>query len=750
MNRQLSMPHLFFVLIILFFSQALYSQIRVVDINTKLPVPAVKATGRQIETTLSDLHGVIQIKRPLGDTVYISHPGYQSRQIIFDKNIGFLTIELIPDVVNLKETVVSAGKLNQTLNQTPARIDLIQLQDASTLLDITGNSLLMSVPGLTLQEGTHTTSRITIRGIGSRNPYGTNRIKAYLGAIPITSGEGTTALEDISPTSLGRIEVIKGPSHLYGAGIGGVILLHPSYPQHQGTSVEIAQAFGSFASLNTSAGVAHKTKAWSLNSHLTQTSSDGFRENNQFKRKNALLTANWFGKKHQLQILFNYSTVFGQIPSSLNFSDFTENPQQAAPNWLAVKGHEDYYKLSGGLTLTSDISNKLQNSLTLYNHLSNHYESRPFNILDDQSAISGFREFLNYTMGPVKFILGIELMHERFKWKTFETNNGLKVDMINNFIEDRFQNDNLLAINYDLNAQISLSGSLTISHFSYDLGVPGSQEEGLQTFNSKVILSPRIAINYIPPGSFRIFGSYAEGYAPASVEESLLPEGIVNPDLSPETSKSFELGADFSRLNDRLHLSTSLYHMQVENMLVNKRLSEDMFMAVNAGKTILQGLELSSRYHFLKSKKHALRAELFFLISDNRFTDFTDDGVDYSGKKLPAIPSYTASTNLLYTFSGTWTLKGTFQQRGKQFLNDSNELSYNGFPLADLETSYSKAMGKLVQLVIYGKIRNLSNQHYASMLIPNATAFGTAEPRYYYPGSPRSAQLGLRIKWTHD
>jgi iron complex outermembrane receptor protein len=56
---------------------------------------------------------------------------------------------------------------------------------------------LNQVPGLFTQSGNTNTNRITIRGVGSRNPYGTSRIKAYYNDIPLTNGEGNTEIEDI-------------------------------------------------------------------------------------------------------------------------------------------------------------------------------------------------------------------------------------------------------------------------------------------------------------------------------------------------------------------------------------------------------------------------------------------------------------------------------------------------------------------------------------------------------------------------
>ena len=84
--------------------------------------------------------------------------------------------------------------------------------------------VLNSVPGVYMQSGALNTNRITIRGIGSRTPFGTDKIKAYLDEIPLSTGEGETTIEDIDFATLGGIEVYRGPvSTAYGAGLGGAI-----------------------------------------------------------------------------------------------------------------------------------------------------------------------------------------------------------------------------------------------------------------------------------------------------------------------------------------------------------------------------------------------------------------------------------------------------------------------------------------------------------------------------------------------
>lgn len=97
----------------------------------------------------------------------------------------------------LKELVISSYHINDSLLNAPASIAVL------TPADIQRNNLseiapvLNTIPGVFMQSGSINTNRISIRGIGTRTPYGTNKIRAFYGSIPLTSGDSETTIEDI-------------------------------------------------------------------------------------------------------------------------------------------------------------------------------------------------------------------------------------------------------------------------------------------------------------------------------------------------------------------------------------------------------------------------------------------------------------------------------------------------------------------------------------------------------------------------
>ena len=181
-----------------------------------------------------------------------------------------------------------------------------------------------------MASGTYNTNRLVIRGIGSRTPYGSNRIRAYLDDIPLTSGDGISAIEDIDAFSISNIDIVKGPSSaLYGSGLGGVVKLSARYPEAQGFSFYLSNDFGSYATYKNSISLGFKKNRIATMAGYSRSSAAGFRENSNFKRNNLFLNARYFGKRNNITGTLHMIKLNSQIPSSLNLSDFTSSPEKA-------------------------------------------------------------------------------------------------------------------------------------------------------------------------------------------------------------------------------------------------------------------------------------------------------------------------------------------------------------------------------------------------------------------------------------
>ncbi len=99
-----------------------------------------------------------------------------------------------------------------------------------------------------------------------------------------------------------------------------------------------------------------------------------------------------FGQRHTLSLTLSLVDLNAKIPSSLNETDFLNEPWKAGGSWGSMEGFEDYTRILGGLKLESRLGTYTSNQLVLFSTYADPYESRPFNIIDDRATSAGFRE----------------------------------------------------------------------------------------------------------------------------------------------------------------------------------------------------------------------------------------------------------------------------------------------------------------------------------------------------------------------
>ena len=118
------------------------------------------------------------------------------------------------DTIALSEIILKGSPIKNVLQNVAASVAVITSADINKSDGIILTPVLNKIPGVTMQQGALNTNRITIRGIGARSQYGTNKIKAYFDGIPLTSGEGETTIDEIDLAAIEKIEIIKGPNSI--------------------------------------------------------------------------------------------------------------------------------------------------------------------------------------------------------------------------------------------------------------------------------------------------------------------------------------------------------------------------------------------------------------------------------------------------------------------------------------------------------------------------------------------------------
>lgn len=620
------------------------------------------------------------------------------------------------------------------------------------------------VPGVYVFSGALNTNRITIRGIGARTLFGTDKLRMYYGDIPITDGSGFSSIEAYDLENLSQIEIIKGPKgSAYGANLGGAIILSPK--EALGVSTNFSNNFtvGSFGLLKNNLSFNHYDGKLRLGLQYGHMETDGYRENSNFERDGLLLNTSYqIDQKNTISLLVNHIDFTAQIPSSLGATAFAENPRQATFTWRASQGFEANNYTLVGLNLVHRFNANFQNSTGVFYSYLDKEEARPFGILEEITNGYGLRTHFtgnfNFNANTANYTFGGELFKDEYDWDEFQNlyqeNNGngsLKGNQFARNKEFRGQWNLFGSLLLPLTDRLSGQVGININQTTYDyrdLFNSGTDNKSADR-NFEAIVLPNLLLNYSLNKNHEIYGNISRGFSNPTVEETLTPEGIINPDIGQEKGVNYEIGSRLSLDENRLTINLSLYQMNIKDLLVGERVQEDRFVGKNAGKTRHRGLELGLNYTWSPSKNIQVSPFVNYTFNDHEFQEFIDDGTDFSGNALTGVPNVTGTSGIQVRLLNGFYLNVTHQHLGPVPLTDENDLRSDPFSVFNTRMGYLKKITNRITFGIDLGINNMLDAVYAQSVLINTQGFGSSEPRYFYPGDARnyygSIRLGYKI-----
>ena len=403
-----------------------------------------------------------------------------------------LIIALDPEDQNIEAITVTALRIESRLLNSTGAVSLLTGSQISRNSVVALEPSLNQVPGVFMHSGSLNTNRITIRGIGSRTPYGTSKIKAYLDEIPLTTGDGETTLEDISLLALSQVEVVRGPtSGVHGSGLGGAILLKTA-PGNEAFRVQTNFMSGSYGTHKEGISVSGNLEK---SSHLLITDflySDGYRENNRYNRSN-LFSYNRFdlGEKGSLYVLFDFVDLKAFIPSSIDLATYRETPEKAAANWANIKGNEDSRKTRGAATYRHQLSEKTKISVTGLAVRSTNLELRPFNLLEEEAITGSGRFSIAYTSDNFEWNSGTEFFREKYDWATYRNQAALPENRLSHNKEIRFWNNIFSLAKWNPLPSLAIEPGLNLNFTRYDYTdrfIADGDESGRKSLDRKSVV----------------------------------------------------------------------------------------------------------------------------------------------------------------------------------------------------------------------------------------------------------------------
>lgn len=646
----------------------------------------------------------------------------------------------IAQVIDLESVTVNALSLPSNSFEFPGALASI----SNDQLGIADQSLLTAelnqIPGAFMHSGALNTNRITIRGIGSRTPFATNKIRAFYGHIPLTDGGGETTIEDIDLSLIGSIEVQKGPNASnFGSGLGGTLIIEPSSDSN---ALMLHGGIGSFGLIRSGVNFSLNENGTFLRMGFSSQRTDGYRENNQVNRTNYFLNWKKDTNMGETGFLVLHTDQKAFIPSSLSITDYHNNPERAAFTWGQAKGFEDYSKTIFGVQGVEQLSDGYRMEYAVYALARNNDEPRPFNILEDRVFGGGSRLMGVSVRDRLEWSWVFEGYSDEYRFKTYENlyedfpNQGsIRGDQLSDDEERRSFINYGFSGRYRLSDKTNLEAGVNLNRTWYRFNGES------KTFD--FLISPKFSLTHSITPDLITYLTVSHGFTPPSPEETLNESGGFNLEIQPETGWNREVGlkGNFRRITFTL----ATFSIDIQDLLVTRRTAEDVTYGINAGSTIHEGVEFEIDGLVFSSGRKQLTVQGSYSLNRFRFNEFVDDEEDYSGNELTGVPGSQAAASL----DSRWGLVRAgieYQFIDEMPITDDNSLYSENYELVNAYVGLSMTLKKWT-LFSTLRVMNMGDEKYASMFNINAQAFGGGEPRYFYPGLPRNWQINFSLKY---
>src|SRR5215472_15022010 len=723
---------------------------RVMDVSNQSPVKGatVKLVGSDHVAT-TDARGNFSFPQlspgPYGLTV--SAQGFYDLTTKVSLANDSIEYDLFLTGLLTSTTTISVTGNPEPIDNTTRSVGVVGPGDIAATRLFTLDEFLNAVPGVRAdtQSATENT-RVSIRGRGIRTSFGMRGIKLLVDGIPESDASGE--LPDLTGLEMGvveRAEVVKGPmSAEYGANSGGVLNLitepAPSTPE-----VTFDNVAGSYDYLRNQVNIGGTGKRFDYLMHGARVFEHGFRENSR------LISYKYDGRSSvdlsdtaKLTFFLKGGLSDQQLPGNLSQQQLNQDPNQAAPLFLAFNGDTDIKRVQGAVRFDKTIGENSLFSATFFQRVLDFNLSVPFLFSEGHRPELGTSlQYMVHTrfLGVQhKLTFGGEFQRQRENRHDFGNKAGApkltqpqrneirRVLNTGGYVFDE------IALTQKLVANLALNYSQL--HFNIEDFLAGNS--GANTFNH-VSYQAGAAYHFTHRAS--IYGSVSTGFETPTITElgrDRSGRPGVNLSLQPQTLTNFEGGA-MVKIKDRAFLNASVFQTRVTNEIVPTGLGNPQGTFTNAAKTIHNGTELS----FGSRVTQDIDFKLAYTYSDFYFDKFINVvGVDFSGKQIPALPRNDFNMALSYHNHRGLTSGFTDEVVGQRFADDGNTVKSPKYNVAGANLGYVKSFERLRFRVMYG-VANLFNEHYVSYIVANDQFGG-----FFYPAPGRNHYGTASVTWV--
>ncbi len=618
-------------------------------------------------------------------------------------------------VTELDQVVITATKTSQRMRDVPAAVSVISREQIEKSTSTTVDQLLQGVPGVYAAR-MDASSPNRIAQTYTRGLPGNSRTLVLLDGIPLNVlYDGQVDWSQLSTQDIERVEVVRGAgSGLYGANaMGGVINVLSRAPE-PGRVTRVGAEYGSLNSKRLMASHSHSFGPTSIRLSASHFSSDGY---NMWRSDTTVPVANQekMGTvKDNASIKVAHeidANAFLEAGLSYLKDEATGFYKPGAPGYVP-QTREQYMPT---LRYVHD-TGAANTSLTVYGRFGKQ-RADTINPVTYR-AISEKGQYEDRTLG----------MSAQHSWNVFTGHHlTLGADYLDGKIDNQFDypgTSRLRDTKADLTRygvfvqdeikfgerwKVNLSGRYDHWETGGNQGDTGAGQPNTNyTKRSDNGFSPKLATLYKLTESFNLRASAGRAFNLPDLSNLYAnsKRGTTtywgNPDLTPETVKAYDFGADyyFGRLG---YLKATVYYNDAKDFIYAVQRNATNVDKINVGAVITKGLELEALYRPLNN----LSVSASYTLNSSHIVKNERDPA-LEGKFLTNVPRQWGQLRTDYQFVGGAALFGAFNYVGKRYGNDTNTTVYKAYSTVDVGGSYPLDKAVTARLTV----ANVSDRRY--------------------------------------
>lgn len=605
--------------------------------------------------------------------------------------------------------------------------------------------MLLYTPGVFAETKWGEDTRLSIRGSGTARNFHLRGVRLYQDRIPINQADGSGDFQELDPLTFERVEVFRGANaFMLGANTlgGGINFITPTGRSNPGALLR-GEA-GSFGFARGQAAYGYDGGDWDAWGSFTTMTQEGYRDHSAGRsyRLNANGAYQW-SEQAETRVFAAYNNIWQQIPGSLTRAQALATPRMANPGNLAG----DYQRNIESFRVGTVTAIRPQEGALIEvggGYVHRQLDHPIFQYLDQDSddLVLFGRGTIDGTVAGLANTLtfGFNGAVGRMLNRRYVNNGGHAGAQTYGSVDNASTLDA-----YVQDALTVLPGFQLIAGASLGYAMRDSTDEFLSNGDqsgqgSWSWVNPRVGLLWQAMQEAQVFANLAWTTEPPTFTDliPLVPQGGFE-NLEAQRSMTVEVGTRGATAN--FSWEVALYRSWIRDEIQLFTFGNGMDYAVNADRTIHQGIEAGAAWTFLRDSFST--GDNWTLTQAYTFSDFRfDNDPAYGNNQLPGVPRNLYRAELRYRHpSGGWIAPNADWVPQAYYVDNANTVKTDAYFLVGLRAGWEFANG----LSAFIEGRNLADTKYiaSASVVPRATA----QSQLFEPGTGRSVYAGLQYRF---